>query len=170
MSTPTMHRRARLERAGALVRRPFLRRPAARDEQLLRELLRLAANTVDPADGLERIRMKTNGGAPLAGSAATDDDLGSPVVTSIPKPARAVRPGDTIVRHPDHPERHVRYRVIAGAREISGGGVLIDYTAPAEELPGCTPNDRASGVLVLGVDQPCEIETVPAQNLPGGNR
>lgn len=79
----------------------------------------------------------------------------------VSKPARAVRPGDTITRHPDHPHVAVRYRVIAGARAV-GDGALIDYTAPADELPGLTPNDRASGVLFLNPNQPCQVEPAPS--------
>ncbi|MGH3588605.1 MAG: hypothetical protein ACRDQ0_20035, partial [Pseudonocardia sp.] len=102
---------------------------------------------------------------PRPGSAAvTDDGQGSStsMLTIITKPARALRPGDLITRHPDH-GTPVRYLVTRGARETATGGVLVDYTAPADELAGCTPNDRASGVLMLGATQPCEIETAHSE-------
>ena len=80
------------------------------------------------------------------------------MTTSIPRPACALRQGDTITRHPDHPERPVRYRVESDPRGTFAG-VVVDYSAPAEDLPGCTPNhDRAEGRLVLRTNQPCEIE------------
>lgn len=82
-------------------------------------------------------------------------------MTSISKPASALRPGETLVRHPDHPDQRVRYRIIAGARGV-GDGVIVDYTAPADELAGLTPNGRASGVLLLDATQPCEVEVAAA--------
>lgn len=126
----------------------------------MRDLLTLAANTITPTgDGLTVIRTRI-GGAPLHGDAAThhDDQLGSKTPMSIvSKPASALRPGDTITRHPDHPDRRVRYRVIRGAcRAVDG--VVIDYTAPADEIAGLVPNDHASGVLFLNPNQPCEVE------------
>lgn len=77
--------------------------------------------------------------------------------------ARQLRPGDTIVRHPDFPDRRVRYRVSRLPLPTGDGAVLIDYTAPAEELPGLTPNNRASGILILDLDQPCQIERGPGR-------
>lgn len=86
-------------------------------------------------------------------------------MTSIPRPARALRAGDTITRHP---EQRIRYLVEIGAR-TTYDGVVVDYTAPATELPGCTPNDRATGRLLLNPNQRCEIE--PAGTYAtGGNR
>lgn len=150
------------DRAGALARALPHRRIPTQHEQTLHTLLAAAAEPITPSgDALERIRTRI-GGAPLHGDAAAnhDDLLGSETPMSIiSKPARALRPGDTITRHPDHGTK-VRLRVIAGARAV-GDGALIDYTAPADELPGLTPNDRASGVLFLAPDQPCEVEPAP---------
>lgn len=148
------------DRAGALARALPHRRIPTQHEQTLHTLLAAAAEPITPSgDALERIRTRI-GGAPLHGDAAatTDDQLGSETPMSIiSKPAHALRPGDTITRHPDHPDRRVRLRVIRGAcRAVDG--VVIDYTAPADELPGLTPNDRASGVLFLAPNQPCEVE------------
>lgn len=155
------------DRAGALAPALLRRYPAPteRDEHITRGLLHLAEIPTHPTpDALTRIRAKTSG-APLHGDAAThhDDLLGSETPMSIiSKPAHALRPGDTITRHPDHPDRRVRLRVIRGAcRAVDG--VVIDYTAPADELPGLTPNDRASGVLFLAPNQTCEVEPAPAE-------
>lgn len=157
-----MCRRARV-RAGALAR--GLRRhpaPTAQDEQTIRALLHLAANTIHPApDAVERIRTRI-GGAPGQGGAAAkhDDLLGSETPMSIiSKPASAVRAGDLITRHPDKGTK-VRYLVTVPARP-RGNGVVVDYTAPADEIKGLTPNDRAKGILFLAPGQPCEVENAP---------
>ncbi|MGI5162764.1 hypothetical protein ACQEU3_47160 [Spirillospora sp. CA-253888] len=72
--------------------------------------------------------------------------------------ARRLRPGHLITTHPDHPERQVRLLVDRLPVPCGCGRLRIDYTAPADDLPGHEPNGRASGRLLLTPEQHVEIE------------
>lgn len=79
---------------------------------------------------------------------------------TVPREAQELRPDDIITRHPDHPGRKVWYRVARWPRRVSHAQVLVDYTARPEQVDGET-----SGVLVLDVDQECQV--VPAHTQGG---
>lgn len=79
---------------------------------------------------------------------------------TVQKEAQRLHPDDVIVRHPDHPSQEVWYRVSAWPRHVSHAQVLVDYTARPERIDG-----ESSGVLVLDLDQPCQV--VPAHTRGG---
>lgn len=145
-------------------------------ERVLAELLALAANTIHPtpaafAQTCARIRQQNGApgvepGTPIHPS----DGYREPTnMSSIPRPAHELRPGDIITVHPDHPDRAIRYRVTAWARRIDDASVLVDYTTPPAMTSGHVTGPT-SGVLVLDRDQSCQVEQAgdgPAYPEPG---
>lgn len=134
-----------------------------RRARLLRALLHQAATTVTPApDGLARIhdRIHNKSGAPgcTPRTPRITDGWKEPTVTHpIMRPAERLRPGDVIVRHPDHPERPTRYRVTTWPKALDNGEIIIDYTEPA-----CDGHGPSMGVLCVPQGHQCHIEPGPA--------
>lgn len=134
-----------------------------RRARLLRALLHQAANTVQPGPaGLARIhdRIHNKSGAPgcTPRTPRITDGWKEPTVTHpIMRPAERLRPGDVIVRHPDHPERPTRYRVTTWPKALDNGEIIIDYTEPA-----CDGHGPSMGVLCVPQGHQCHIEPGPA--------
>jgi hypothetical protein len=110
----------------------------------------------------ERLRKTAAPGWTPEAAAEPTDCLESKAMETVPKEAQRLQPGDVITRHPDHPDRDVWYRVATWPRRITAASVLIDYTCRPEQV-----NGETAGVLMLDLDQPCEV--VPA-HAHGGAR
>jgi len=133
-----------------------------RRERLLRALLHQTANTVTPSlDGLARIhdRIHNKSGAPgvQPGTPRSTNGWKEPKAMPIMRPVEQLRPDDVIVRHPDHPDRTVHYRVSRWPKSLDNGEVIVDYTEPAADGHG-----PSLGVLCVPRGHLCHIEPGPA--------